>query len=263
MIPKIIHYCWFGHNHKTKLVRKCIRSWRKYCPDYQIIEWNEDNYDISSSPLFVQQAIQEGKWAFASDYVRLRVVYEHGGFYLDTDVELVKSLDELVYNKIYFGLQDKANNCSIKIATGLGFGAEKGAPLLLEIMEIYEARQFILPDGTYDLTWNTRKETEVLLRHGLKQDGSEQLLDDGVHIYPSVYFNPKVISPCIPVRKTKHTISIHWYASSWFSDREKREESRKRRKSVIKYYLHIPHRAGRVLLGDERYEKLKSLLKRR
>ena len=133
MIPKIIHYCWFGHNHKTKLVRKCIRSWRKYCPDYQIIEWNEDNYDISSSPLFVQQAIQEGKWAFASDYVRLRVVYEHGGFYLDTDVELVKSLDELVYNKIYFGLQDKANNCSIKIATGLGFGAEKRAPLLLEI----------------------------------------------------------------------------------------------------------------------------------
>ena len=95
MIPKVIHYCWFGGNPKPKLAEKCIKSWKKYCPDYEIIEWNEDNFDISAAPLYVRQAYEAKKWAFVTDYVRLEVVYNHGGVYLDTDVELLKSLDSL------------------------------------------------------------------------------------------------------------------------------------------------------------------------
>ena len=102
MIPKIIHYCWFGKDEKPKLAKKCIASWKKYCPDYQIIEWNEDNYDISSAPLFVRQAIEAQKWAFASDYVRLKVVYEHGGIYLDCDTFPISKFDDNLLSNDFF-----------------------------------------------------------------------------------------------------------------------------------------------------------------
>ena len=98
MIPKIIHYCWFGRNPKPKLAEKCMRSWKKYCKDYKIIEWNEDNFDISKAPLYVQQTKNKKKWAYVTDYVRLYAVYKCGGVYLDTDVEIVNSLDDLLHN---------------------------------------------------------------------------------------------------------------------------------------------------------------------
>ena len=120
-IPKVIHYCWFGHNPKPEQALSCIASWKEKCPDYQIIEWNEDNYDISSAPLYVRQAYQEKKWAFVTDYVRLQVVFENGGIYLDTDVELKKSLNALLGYRAYFGFED-----ATYINTGLGFGAKQG-----------------------------------------------------------------------------------------------------------------------------------------
>ena len=109
MIPKIIHYCWFGRNPKPKLAEKCIKSWKKYCPEYEIIEWNEDNYDLSSAPLYVRQAYEAKRWAFVTDYIRLQVIYENGGIYLDTDVELRKSLDPLLVHQAYFGFEDEKN----------------------------------------------------------------------------------------------------------------------------------------------------------
>ena len=130
MIPKIIHYCWFGRNPKPELAVKCIKSWKKRCPDYEIIEWNEDNFDISSCPLYVRQAYEAKKWAFVSDYVRLKVVYDEGGVYLDTDVELKKGLDALLAYDAYFGFEDGTH-----VNTGLGFGAVKGAPILKEMMQ--------------------------------------------------------------------------------------------------------------------------------
>ena len=117
-IPKVIHYCWFGGNPKPKLVQKCIHSWKKYCPDYEIIEWNESNFDISSCPLYVRQAYDVKKWAFVSDYARLKIIHTCGGIYLDTDVELIKSLDSLLEYNAFFGFEDGKY-----VATGLGFGA--------------------------------------------------------------------------------------------------------------------------------------------
>lgn len=125
MIPKKIHYCWFGRNPLPELAVRCIESWKKYCPDYEIIEWNEDNYDINKIS-YVKEAYQARKWAFVTDYVRLDVVNQYGGIYLDTDVELLKSLDPLLKYKSFFGMEEGKF-----IATGLGFGAEKGTKILV------------------------------------------------------------------------------------------------------------------------------------
>ena len=104
MIPKKIHYCWVGGNSKPPLVKKCIQSWKKYCPDYEIIEWNESNYDISKN-IYMKQAYEAKKWAFVTDYMRLDIIYEHGGIYLDTDVELIKNIDDLLSNEAFAGIE--------------------------------------------------------------------------------------------------------------------------------------------------------------
>lgn len=259
MIPKVIHYCWFGEGKKNKLVKKCINSWKKYCPDYKIIEWNEKNYDLSFAPLFVRQALEAKQWAFATDYIRLQIVYEHGGIYLDTDVELVKSLDSLLYNKLYFGIQSDFHP-----ATGLGFGAEKGVPFLKELMSTYENCSFIAQDG-YDLTPCTERDIHVFLAHGLIMDGTDQMLDGYIHIYPKNTFNP-LINGSYLKHLTEDTISIHWYASLWFTKKQKKSFALKRiRKTIdiiIDYIVHIPNRIGRMLLGSKRYDKLKKTIKK-
>lgn len=128
MIPKVIHYCWFGHNPKPELIEKCIASWRKYCPDYKIIEWNEDNYDVNCCE-YTRQAYIAEKWAFVSDQARLQVVYEHGGIYMDTDIELQKSIDDFLQYDAWFAQDDIRY-----INTGLGFGAVKGHDLIRELL---------------------------------------------------------------------------------------------------------------------------------
>ena len=213
MIPKTIHYCWFGGNPKPKLVQKCIASWKKYCPDYSIIEWNEENYDLDSAPLFVQQAIEAKKWAFATDYIRLKIIHEYGGIYLDTDVELIKNLDTLLDNKVYFGFEypDRIN-------TGLGFGAEKGRTILQEMMRPYETDCFVDTNGKTKLVVNGKKETEILLQHGLQLNGIEQVLEGDIHVYPVEYLDP-YDRPTGILSRTDNTYSIHWYTMSWTTRR--------------------------------------------
>ena len=247
MIPKIIHYCWFGRGEKLNLVKKCIESWKKHCPDYQIIEWNEDNYDLASAPLFVRQAIEAKKWAFASDYIRYYVVYEHGGCYFDTDVEIIKSLDSFLLDSAFFGLEKVER---YKIASGLGFGAEKGNNLLRELMELYEGIPFVDENGMEDRTPCSNREYPIFKKHGLRTDGTEQRLDDQTHIYPIDYFSPLDYRTC-RLKRTKNTVAIHWYMLSWLS-KEKRFLRRVRLNRLL--YL------VRNLLGEKRYEKLKKLL---
>ena len=260
MIPKTIHYCWFGHNPKPKLALKCIKSWKMRCPDYEIIEWNEDNFDISSCPLYVRQAYEAKKWAFVTDYVRLKVVFDHGGIYMDTDVELKKPLDALLGYQGYFGFED-----GVHIATGLGFGAVKGLPILQEIMDDYEDIPFIREDGSFDTETCPCRNTKVIVRHGLKLDNSKQVLDDDILILPSECLCP--VSYFDGSKNiTENTISVHWFHASWQSDelRRKHEEAIERRKTEQRkdYVIHIPNRVVRTILGAERYEKLKSILKR-
>ena len=175
MLPQIIHYCWFGKGEKPKLAKACIKSWKKHCPNYSIIEWNEDNFDISSCPLYVRQAYETKKWAFVTDYVRLKVVYDHGGIYLDTDVQLKKSLDPLLMYDAFLGFED-----GIQINTGLGFGAIQGHDVLLEMMNDYKDMPFIKDDGSYDTTPCPKRNTEVLLRRGLVQNDAWQILKGNI-----------------------------------------------------------------------------------
>lgn len=130
-IPKIIHYCWFGRNEKPELVKKCIESWKKHCPDYEIIEWNEDNVDVNFCS-YSKRAYKQKRWGFAVDVLRMKIIYENGGIYLDTDVELVNNLDSLLNNAAWFGY-----GTDIEINTGSGFGAEKGNPFIKTILEHY------------------------------------------------------------------------------------------------------------------------------
>lgn len=136
MIPKIIHYCWFGGNEKPEIIKKCIESWKKFCPDYEIIEWNESNFDVNCNQ-YVKDAYAAKKWAFVSDYARLKVVYDNGGIYLDTDVLLHASLNELLKFNCWLASDDVRY-----INTGLGFGAIKYHSLIKAIMEEYLTYEF-------------------------------------------------------------------------------------------------------------------------
>lgn len=217
MISKTIHYCWFGHNPKPKLALKCIKSWKKYCPDYQIIEWNEDNVDISACPLYVREAYARKKWAFVTDYIRLKVVFEHGGIYLDTDVELLKSLDSLLYHRCFLGCEgaEYAN-------TGLGFGAEKGHQFLKKNMDVYEQLNPLNEDGEFISSPCPHFTTAVLKDMGVSFP-IERITETpvGVVLYPNAYFNPYNWKT-EQLRITKETISIHHYSGSWMSDTQRK-----------------------------------------
>ena len=208
MIPKKIHYCWFGGAPKSRLIKKCIRSWNKYCSDYEIIEWNETNYDLNTAPTFVQQAYQHKKWAFVSDYVRLKVVYENGGIYLDTDVELIKNLDPFLQNKAFFGFDDNQ-----KIATGLIIGAEINCVLLAELMGIYHNSLFVNRDGTLNFLDNTHRDSCVFEELGVKLDNHFQIVN-GYAFYPKEFFCPMDRRYRF-LNLTENTVSIHYFAASW------------------------------------------------
>lgn len=205
MIPKTIHYCWFGRGELSAKAKKCIQSWKKYCPDYEIIEWNEDNFDVHQNE-YTKKVYAEKKYAFLSDYARLKIVYEQGGIYLDVDVELVKSLDDLLENDAYFGFETKEF-----INTGVGFGAKKGSIAVKTLLEEYNQ----LLDGTKDVIGCPKLNTEGVIKLGLERNGQLQKLADCT-VYPSDYFNP-YDDPTGRLNKTKNTYSIHWYAKSWLN----------------------------------------------
>jgi hypothetical protein len=257
MIPKKIHYCWIGGNPLPESAKKCIKSWRKYCPDYEIIEWNEHNYDFTKIP-YMKQALDAKKWGFVPDYARLDIVYTHGGIYMDTDVEIVRPLDPLLELSGFAGFQDAE-----QVNFGHGFGAEAGNPVLKTLMESYETLSFLKPDGTPDLTPSPRLNTDTLVKNcGLIPDGSYQELD-GITVFPIEYFCPKSFEDGV-IRKTKNTYSIHHFDASWFSDESKQKllESWKHKQKRLKKLKRRKVFGGffRKLFGDARWERIKQKL---
>ena len=208
MIPKKIHYCWFGRGEKPKLAKKCIASWKKHCPNYEIIEWNEDNFDLDYNA-YTRYCYDNKKWAFLSDFARLVVVAEHGGIYFDTDVELLKRPDELLQYEAFYGFENDRN-----IATGLGFGTEANHPTILAMKARYEE---IGPnvDGSYPMIVCPALNTEALMPFGLRLDGTRQNIA-GAEILPADWLNP-YDDPTGRLNKTKNTVSVHWYSKSWMS----------------------------------------------
>lgn len=205
MIPKIIHYCWFGGNPKPKMAEKCIESWKKYCPDWQIIEWNEQNFDVNRNG-YTKMCIEQRKFAFLSDYVRLFVVAEHGGVYFDTDVEVIRNLEPLLENEAFFGFETPEF-----VASGLGFGSVAHGTAVEAMLREYD----VLLDGTKGVIGCPRLNTAALEKLGLVRDGSMQTVA-GAKILPIEYLNPYE-SNTGRLNKTRNTYSIHWYSASWMS----------------------------------------------
>lgn len=261
-IPKIIHYCWFGYNPKPKMAEKCIKSWKKYCKGYEIIEWNEENFDISSCPLYVRQAYEAKKWAFVTDYARLKILYENGGIYFDTDVEIIRKIDALLENHCFMGIE-RAYEC-VKVASGLGIGCVKGFPLIKEIMEDYNDRSFIKDDGTQDITTCTELNTEILKKHGYVEENRFQTVA-GAAVYPSEYFSPMDMTNG-KMYTTKNTLTIHHYGLSWTTEEHRKERLRHLRKAKRADFIYnlkvLPNNLLKKLFGEEGYKKLKNKFKK-
>lgn len=218
-IPRTIHYCWFGGAPKNELIQKCMASWKKYCPDFEIIEWNEKNFDLSMCS-YVQEAYDARKWAFVSDYVRIWALNKFGGVYLDTDVEIKAPLDCFLQHDAFTGFE-KADSPFTAV-----FGCKKAHPLTEAILLSYENRHFKLEEGSFDLQTNTESVSNLLVeRYGVRLDNSMQYTSDGLVIYPNDYFCPKSHADNV-VRITGNTHAIHWFDGSWM-DTNVRETHRR------------------------------------
>ena len=168
-IPRVIHYCWFGGNPLPEEAKKCIESWKRYCPDYEIIRWDESNYDVNSCA-YIQEAYQAKKWAFVSDYARFDILYHHGGVYFDTDVELVASIEDILEKGAFLGVEQPiGDDLSIKVAPGLGMAAEAGHPLYRQILNMYGDLHFLHPDGSPNQITVVKYTTDLLLSYGLQE----------------------------------------------------------------------------------------------
>ena len=213
MIPKIIHYCWFGHASKSELVEKCIKSWKKCCPDYEIKEWNEDNFDYTQCQ-YAADAYKEKKWGFVTDFIRLKLIYDYGGIYLDTDVELLKSLDPLLSMKAVLGFENTQY-----VNTGLIIMAEAHNTIIKSMYEIYNSQSFYNQDGSLNLVPSPEYNTKVLVQLGLQQNNTQQIISDGISqitIFPTEYFCPKDFRTGALIISS-NTFAIHHYAGSWTS----------------------------------------------
>lgn len=219
MIPKIIHYCWFGRNPLPKLALKCIESWKKYLPEYEIKEWNEDNFDINIVP-YTQEAYTAKKYAFVSDYVRFWVLYKYGGIYFDTDVEVIKSMDEIIARGSFMGCERRIGIVDrLEVNPGLGLGAMPGLLLFEKILDMYSSMHFIDTTGKMNLKTVVQYTTESLIQAGLKNENEIQKCMD-IYIYPQEYFCPKSFENG-KIYLTKNTYTIHHFAASWLSHRQK------------------------------------------
>lgn len=220
MIPKKIHYCWFSGKQLPKDFQHCIDSWKKYCPDYEIIRWDESNYNVTVNS-YMEDAYKEKRWGFVPDYARFDIIFREGGFYLDTDVELVKSLDDFRNNPCYFGFEDEAF-----INPGLGFGAEKGNPVIQKLRDMYDRLSFYKKDGTINKTPSPYYVSEKLEALGIKRNNTLQRFENVV-IYPRIYFGVMDYYTG-KIHETDHMYSIHHYSCTWMTREEKKAEDRRR-----------------------------------
>ena len=218
MIPKIIHYCWFGRGPLPELAQKCIASWKKYLPDYEIKEWNEDNFDVNIIP-YTAEAYQAKKYAFVSDYARFWILYRYGGIYFDTDVEVIRPIDDIIERGNFMGFETdpkpqlKEDASEASVAPGLGLGVNPGRGLIKKMLDFYEGRHFeFVPGGIGQLTI-VHIATEVLRKAGLKQQQGIQQVDD-MWIYPAEYFCPINLKTG-RIHVKPNTRTIHHYAGTW------------------------------------------------
>ncbi|MGM9869611.1 MAG: glycosyltransferase family 32 protein [Sodaliphilus sp.] len=239
MIPKIIHYCWFGGNPLPESALKCINSWRKFFPDYEIKEWNEQNFDVNIIP-YTAEAYQAKKYAFVSDYARFWILYHHGGLYFDTDVEVIKPMHDIIARGPFMGIEVGATSASeaplvapglgLGVNPGLGLGVNPGLGLYKEILDYYQDLHFLDADGKPVEVTVVKHTTSVLIATGLRNINEIQQVA-GIWIYPRDYFNPLNDNTGV-LDITENTRSIHWYTKTWL----------KKRNPILTWMVRMAHR---------------------
>ena len=253
MIPKTIHYCWFGGKPLPELALKCIDSWKEFCPDYEIICWDESNTDLNEND-YIREAYENKKWAFITDYVRLKVLYEQGGVYMDTDVQVCKSLDLFLNNSAFSGFENDH-----QIPTGI-MASEAGHPFFKRLLKYYDGRHFVQKDGSFDQKTNVETITEIGSENGFIPNDTLQTVC-GMTFYPHDYFCPKS-HVTGEIHTTENTVCIHHFDGSWKTDEEikniqisQRLNSKYRKLGgfmykLYKYGLHPKVLIGRVKQGS-------------
>lgn len=214
MIPKVIHYCWFGGSQLPDLAIKCIESWKKYLPDYEIKQWDESNYDVNTIP-YTAEAYAAKKYAFVSDYARFDILYRYGGIYFDTDVEVIKSFDDIVQSGAFMGFEKPEEKGAKKFAVnaGLGIGVAAGHPFYKTVLEMYKGLRFITPDNTLNTKSVVKYVTPILVKKGLICNNEKQTIE-GITIYPWEFFCP-IAYGSKKIDITPNTHSIHIFAATW------------------------------------------------
>ena len=244
-IPKIIHYCWFGGNPMPDSFQKCIDSWKQVMPEYEIVCWDEKNFDLTSVS-FVREAAEMKKWAFVSDYVRLYALYHQGGIYLDTDVEIVQCLDRFLVHSFFSGFETKTRVAGSLIA------AEKGNGFVKELLEYYTDRPFIKPDGKLDMKANPKIIMEFAQKRGLKAQNEYQMLEEDIHYYPTQFFSPTYYNyDQTKAKPCQDTYAIHQFAGTWV--KRGRYPKLNRRLKCFRWQV-------KNLIGENTYFKFKESL---
>ena len=213
MIPKIIHYCWFGRNPLPASAKRCIASWRKFLPDHEIREWNEDNFDVNCIP-YTQQAYEVKKYAFVSDYARFWILYHYGGLYFDTDVEVIAPMDEILDRGAFMGVEKGAfMDGKPMVNPGLGLGVEARNSFYGRMLKVYSSLNYRMANGTFNTATIVTYTTKELYSYGMKLSEEKQQID-GIWIYPADFFCPMDSTTGI-ITMTNRTVSIHHYDCSW------------------------------------------------
>ena len=243
MIPKIVHYIWFGGKPFPNKVKQCIDSWKKYLPDYKFMLWNEDSFDVNSVP-FTKQAYANQKWAFVSDYVRVYALNKYGGWYLDTDVEILKPLTPFENSRMILGTDHDGALTAL-------MGSEAGHPYWLKMLNHYHSMSFVNQDGSFNMVVNNTYLQNVLASYGYVFENNYQELDEGIVVYPDEYFHVADVERGT-LHKTSNSYAIHWHTLLWTSDMS----------HFMRFFrLHIL----KPIFGEERFldvwKKIKSLFK--
>lgn len=251
MIPKKIHYCWFGGNDIPEKDKNNIESWKKFCPDYEIKKWDETNYDVNKIT-YIKEAYQCKKYAFVSDYARLDILYNEGGIYLDTDVEIIKNIDDLLDNTAFCGFEKGGRG----IGLGLMCGSEKGAAIIKDLMDHYNDKIFLQENGDMILDVIDKYTDGVLVPKGLKHNDKMQIIE-GLRIYPSEYFGTMDYYAGMENGRTVNTRSLHHYNASWISD--ERRVYLERQRALAKKYGYQKLKNGKAARIETFKEDLQSV----
>lgn len=245
-IPKVIHYCWFGGGEMPPLAYKCIESWHKFLPDFEIKRWDESNFDVSIIP-YVSEAYKEGNYAFVSDYARVWIIYNYGGIYFDVDVEVVSPIYDIIGKGCFMGLDD--NLRIMNVCLGLGFGGIKKLPILKQVLDIYANMNFILEDGSHNSYGIVPLVTDLLKKNGLKEENRVQTVEN-ITVYPWDYFCP-INYTSGEIKITQNTRTIHHFTSLWMPSVDQKANYWRWRLKWLRYPLNAS--VGRIIATFQVY----------